>query len=118
MKKKQKLELPTVDEPTTCCWCEHSIGEDGPLYGLFAESIYELSPKGRWVQIVLLSGKTITCGITGKRSKARKEGYDLMFEVCSDDCGRKLQTALSQDKDQFVTEFAAYITKLADPSLN
>lgn len=102
--KRKELRLPTVETPETCCWCGAFIGPDQPVWGVFATSFFDLRPKSEWIEIELLTSERIVAGIPGKHSQARKDGWDIFFEVCSPDCARSLDTALRQNTEAFFKE--------------
>ena len=41
--------------------------------------------------------KTVLAAVTGFDSEAKAEGKDVVFMTCSDDCGRQIQAAFSQE---------------------
>jgi hypothetical protein len=54
--------------------------------------------QGKVIEIVLESaGKHVLAAVSAFDSNAKKEGNDLMFMVCSEACGRQLQTAVARE---------------------
>jgi len=54
--------------------------------------------KGKVVEIALLSpAKKVLAGVAAFDSDAKKAGNDLVFMVCSEECGRQLKSAVASE---------------------
>jgi len=89
-----KLTFKAVRDPHACCWCGKRF-KDGPVGGVEATSMYDLEPKGKFVQIKLLSEEKII-GVIAEEEEAKKEGFDIFFFTCSYKCFHALRMALAQ----------------------
>jgi hypothetical protein len=84
-----------------CGWCGGSIGEDEPVFGIGGKALpgIDLSlVQGKVIEITLESaGKSVLAAVSAFESDAKRAGNDLMFMVCSEACGRNLQTAIAAE---------------------
>jgi hypothetical protein len=84
-----------------CGWCGESIGEDQPVFGIGGKAVpgIDLSlVQGKVIELALeAAGKHVLAAVSAFDSDAKKEGNDLMFMVCSETCGRQLQTAVASE---------------------
>ena len=82
-----------------CGWCGKSIGEDQQGFGVGGKALpgIDLSlVHGKVIEIELdTAAKRVLAGVPAFDSVAKAEGNDLMFMVCSEACGRHLQTAVA-----------------------
>lgn len=82
-----------------CGWCGKSIGEGQPVFGIGGKALpgIDLSlVQGKVIEIELeAAAKHILAAVPAFDSDAKREGNDLMFMVCSETCGRQLQTAVA-----------------------
>src|SRR5258706_6811074 len=82
-----------------CGWCGKSIGEDQQVFGVGGKALpgIDLSlVQGKVIEIELdTAAKRVLAGVPAFDSVAKAEGNDLMFMVCSEACGRHLQTAVA-----------------------
>jgi hypothetical protein len=88
----------------TCTWCMNPIpeGEERFAYGVKANNSIDLTEKeGEFVtlDLALKKGKTVIAVVTTKNSKARKQGFDLIFLTCSQACAEELKEALDMEQD-------------------
>lgn len=84
-----------------CGWCGRAIGEDDPVIAVGAR-VYEgidLSlVEGKVIELAFtVSNKTVLVGVAGFDSDAKAEGNDMVFMVCSDACGRQIQSAFADE---------------------
>jgi hypothetical protein len=58
--------------------------------------------EGQTVQTALAAvGKIVPVLVTVRGSQARREGYDVVFTVCSRECGARLKAALLVESGLF-----------------
>lgn len=82
-----------------CAWCKRYIKDDKPVWSLPCKSEMDLTKgESHFVDLILLSGKTVTAFLCTEDSEAKAQGYDFVFMCCSKKCARKLKSALEQDK--------------------
>jgi hypothetical protein len=56
--------------------------------------------EGKFIPLHLaLAKKRMEGFVVPKDAPAKKEGYDVVFVGCSENCGRALKTALQNEKD-------------------
>ena len=53
--------------------------------------------KGKIVEFELATGRMIVAGVVKPDSPARREGKDVIFMVCSDQCGNELMAAMREE---------------------
>jgi len=109
---REKLELPTVKERDACCWCDAKMGPEQTAWGMAAKSVYDLEPRGRDVGVELLSGEKIEGYIIQKGSEIGKQGFDIMFFVCSEKCAKALGVAIRQNEEALSRDKKALFEKL------
>ena len=85
---------------TMCGWCHRIIGEDeehlarGAKAWPEAKSIFR-AKEGRVVVVELANGDRQILGIVPRSdSPAVKEGYDVVFQTCSDSCADALDQGI------------------------
>jgi len=59
----------------------------------------DLSPVGgKVIELTFdIAGKTILAAVSAFDSPAKAEGKDIIFMACSDDCGRQVQAAFTDE---------------------
>jgi len=84
-----------------CGWCGTAIRDDDPVVavsGRVREGIDLSLVRGKVIELKFeASDKTILAGIAGIDSPAAAEGKDIVFTVCSDDCGRQVLEAFNDE---------------------
>ncbi len=89
----------------SCAWCGKEIPDDVPRFAIGAKARDRKWLKGRegtMIEVALvLAGKTVSAGVAGRGSQARREGHDLGFMVCSRECGADLRAALQKEARLF-----------------
>ena len=88
---------------TMCGWCHRIIGEDeehlarGAKAWPEAKSIFR-AREGRVVVLELAKGDRQVLGIVPRSdSPAVKEGYDVVFQTCSDSCADALDQRIKTE---------------------
>jgi len=109
---RQKLKLPEVEERDACCWCGAPMEPKQTAWGMAARSVYDLEPRGRDVEVELLSGEKIVGYTIEKGSEIGKQDYDMMFFVCSKKCAKALGVAISQNEEALSRDKKALFQKL------
>lgn len=91
-----KLRFKAVPDPECCCWCGKRLKKDDVGGVVSAISRHDLEPKGKWVQVKLLSEEKIIGIVTEEGSEAKRVGFDIVFLICSRECHHALRVALAQ----------------------
>ena len=99
-----KLKTPKINQATTtCCWCEHKIGSDGPIYTLGCKKRPEVDIskyEGKVMPAkITSSGKTMWAIVPPADSDAVTRGNDFVFTLCSEECGDQLKETLDVEKE-------------------
>jgi len=86
----------------TCTWCRKRLQEDDPCWGMGAKARagVELIPdEGPFLHVPLLTvpGKTVPCAVVPDDSDAKRQGWDLVFMTCSQECGEALRDTLQKE---------------------
>jgi hypothetical protein len=86
---------------TTCGWCGREIPPDTEVFGGGgkARPDFDLRPHAGKVMPVdfVTLDKTVLVAVTAADSQARREGNDLMYMACSEDCARSLKAAFDAE---------------------
>ncbi len=84
-----------------CAWCGKTIPENSEVFGLGAKvrKTFDIKDQeGKIIPLTLIKAdKTIPAIVTTSKSEAKRDGYDLMFMICSKDCAESLRTALEKE---------------------
>ena len=91
-----------------CCWCRKDISENTPVYGLTAKFRKDVETPPvedeRYVidiyvheSIDSADYKSVWTIITAKNSGAKIAGNDIVFMLCSEECGHELREILQAD---------------------
>jgi hypothetical protein len=87
----------------TCAWCSRNIPEGNEVFGLGAKLRPGIDFKDKQGTITTLflttTNKNVPVIVAGAGSDAQKEGEDLVFMVCSQECGIALKKALQKEID-------------------
>jgi len=89
------------DETYRCAYCEKKVRSGADVYGLgvkLKEGLEYPGAVGRTMTVHLpVQGREIACMVTADASQAKLEGWDLIFMVCSEECGADLETLLEEE---------------------
>jgi hypothetical protein len=84
-----------------CGWCGASIGDDQPVFGIGAKAFPDVDlslVQGKVIEITLeTAAKRVLAAVAAFDSDAKRAGDDLMFMVCSEACGRRLQATVASE---------------------
>jgi hypothetical protein len=90
--RQKKAGLPR----SICAWCGKSIPHDVEVWAIGARVRPGIDPgKGPIIHLAL-AGKTVPAIVATKDSEAKREGYDLVFMLCSLECGKSLREAFEE----------------------
>ena len=86
-----------------CAWCRRRIGKNTPVFVVWAKArpgMLGKDQEGTGLAMFLVKAKRTVYGIVPRSdSPAKKDGKDLLFQVCSDCCGQALQQAFQDELD-------------------
>lgn len=84
-----------------CAWCARKIPDDVEVFGISVrlrqEAFQEVDPGTIQPLFLGLAGKTVAMMVVTDDSPAKRDGKDAMFQLCSEDCAKALQTALREE---------------------
>lgn len=84
-----------------CAYCECKLNPVAEVYGLGARLKEELEypgAVGRSMTVELpIQERELECMVTADGSQARLEGWDIIFVVCSEECGAALKALLEEE---------------------
>jgi hypothetical protein len=93
--------VPPEKALSRCAWCRKKIGDDVPVYSVGAKKRpgADLSPfEGHGVRMTLVARKRDVIALVPiEDSDARREGYDLLFMVCSEECAAALKSTMEEE---------------------
>ncbi len=88
---------------TTCAWCGERIPEGHEVFavgGKAREGVALKDREGKSITLSLaLTDRRVQAIVVTSDSEAKKAGNDLMFVVCSPECGQSLKEAVQQGID-------------------
>lgn len=110
MKKRSKRREASIEvlklaqvSPMTCAWCRKPLGDQEPVIGLGAKARRraDLRPyRGQLIELPLgTADKVILAFVPPPESQAAREGNDLCFMMCSNDCAVALRSRLREEID-------------------
>jgi predicted nucleic acid-binding Zn ribbon protein len=86
---------------STCAWCGKKIPKGSEIFsvGTKVRSGIDLHDQGgRVIQVFLAKcGKTVNAIAPTDNSQAKKAGNDLVFAICSQQCGSALKQTLQEE---------------------
>ncbi len=86
----------------TCAWCGKEILEDSEIYSLSAKALPKMNIErhaGKAFYIaLLLYDKSVPVIVPTNDSDAKRDGKDMLFSICSKECGIELKSALNREK--------------------
>ena len=79
-------------------WCRREIPPDAPVFAIRGKlrAGVNLVPEGHFIRIELTTppGKVVHGAVVSSDSDAKREGWDLAFPACSQECADELMEAL------------------------
>ncbi|MDD3718775.1 MAG: hypothetical protein PHP28_08960 [Actinomycetota bacterium] len=92
-------------EAYRCAYCEKEMRSGDEVFGLGVKLREELEYPGaigRTTTVHLpVEGREIECMAAADASQAKAEGWDLIFMVCSEECGAALKALLEAEEGLF-----------------
>jgi hypothetical protein len=93
----------------TCAWCTETIPDEEEVFGFGAKASPEVDltdKEGEFVSLELaIPGKTVFALVPSTSSRARADGFDLVFLTCSQVCAEALKDALEFEKDVYEEDY-------------
>lgn len=93
------------EERYKCANCGKAMRSGDEVYGLGVKLKEELEypgAVGRTMTVQLpVQGRELECMVTADGSRAKAEGWDLIFMVCSEECGSELKELLQKEEGLF-----------------
>jgi hypothetical protein len=84
-----------------CGWCNRRMDEEGERFAIkarFRDQKEYRKNEGKVVSFTLAdAGRTVMAYIVTRDSPAKKEGKEVIFQVCSDRCGDELTIAMNKE---------------------
>jgi len=84
-----------------CGCCNRRMGEEGERIAIkarFRDQKDHQKNEGRVVSFTLEdAGRTVVAYVVTRDSPAKKEGKEVLFQVCSDRCGLELTAAMNKE---------------------
>jgi hypothetical protein len=90
-----------INIPDSCAWCDNIISEFSEHFALKVKMRpgFDIAQLQGTVQMVELkkTKKIIPVIFVTEDSDAKKEGYDMLFMLCSEKCSKRLKNALENE---------------------
>jgi len=87
-----------------CGWCDRELDEEGPriaTHAKFREPKDYRKNEGLVVEFTLATGRPVLAYVVTRNSPAKREGKEVLFQVCSERCKEELTTAMKAELDLF-----------------
>ena len=79
----------------TCGWCGGMVSDDDPIAAVTANCLGSIAEyEGKMVLVPLSTGRCIPGSVGTPESELRKDGKDIAFMCCSEECAAELRDAL------------------------
>jgi hypothetical protein len=100
-KRKRKRRVNWEDAVRVCAWCGKHIPESSEIFSVNAKARpgVDLKREGNVLELTLDATRKALAIIPTQESQAKKEGWDLLFAVCSEECGRSLKDTVQRQLD-------------------
>ncbi len=100
-RKKRKPRVSWEDAIRICAWCGKHIPENTELFSVNAKARpgVDLEHEGNVLALALDATRTALAIIPTPESEAKKAGWDVLFVVCSEECGRSLRETVQSNID-------------------
>lgn len=100
-KRKRKHSVSWEDVVSVCAWCGKPIPEGSEVFSLGAKARpgVDLEREGNVLELTLDATRKALAIIPTQDSQAKKEGWDLLFTICSEECARTLKEAVQRQID-------------------
>jgi hypothetical protein len=84
-----------------CGWCHRRIGEQGERIAIkanFRDQKEYRKNEGKVVSFALADpGRTVAAYVVTRDAPAKKEGKEVIFQICSDHCADELTVAMNKE---------------------
>jgi len=84
-----------------CAWCNRRMGEEGERIAIkarFRDRKEYRKNEGKVVSFALAdAGRTVPAYVVTRDAPAKREGKEVIFQVCSDRCGDELTVAMNKE---------------------
>jgi hypothetical protein len=98
------MDLSTLSQKelqARCAYCHQIVPEDQECFGVGARARSEMrgplrAYQGQLVPLAVGSGRELIAIVLPADAPARREGYDLYFKGCSEECLRTLREELGR----------------------
>ena len=82
----------------TCGWCGGMVSDDDPIAAVTANCLGSIAEyEGKMVLVPLSTGRCIPGSVGTPESELRKDGKDIAFMCCSEECAGELRDALEEE---------------------
>jgi predicted nucleic acid-binding Zn ribbon protein len=100
-RKKRKHSVSWEDAVSVCAWCGKPIPEGSELFSLGAKARpgVDLEREGNVLELTLDAKRKALAIIPAQDSQAKKEGWDLLFTICSEECAKSLKETVQRQID-------------------
>lgn len=90
---------------TKCAHCGGEIKNDREVFVIFAKLMPGMSPRsaeGGFIELQLIyAERYVPVIVVAQNSDAKRDGYDLIFQACSQKCVNDLHAILQQETSMF-----------------
>jgi hypothetical protein len=100
-KRKRKHRVSWEDAVSVCAWCGKHISKGSEVFSLGAKARpgVDLGREGTVLELTLDATRKALAIIPSQDSQAKKEGWDLLFTICSEECAKSLKETVQRQID-------------------
>ena len=100
-KRRRKHSVRWEDAVSVCVWCGKPIPEDSEVFSLGAKARpgVDLEAEGNVLELTLDATRKALAIIPTQDSQAKKDGWDLLFTICSEECAKSLKETVQGQID-------------------
>lgn len=100
-KRKRKRRVSWEDAARVCAWCGKHIPKDSEIFSIGAKARpgVDLEKEGNVLELTLDATRKALAIIPTQESQAKKEGWDLLFAICSEECAKTLKETVQRHID-------------------
>ena len=84
-----------------CCWCGRKIKQNMPVFGLAGRQrpgvdLTEYEGSAILISLATIQ-KEVICMVSAPGSKAKADGKDFMFMICSENCADEMKSVIDTE---------------------
>lgn len=108
-RRRRRKQVTLEDALGVCAWCGKQIPEGSEVFSIGARFRpgVEVEHERNVIELALTPTRKALAIVPTEDSEARRAGYDLLFVLCSEECGTSLRRVLQGQIDIFESRLGA-----------